>query len=43
MFDAEPSETQGDSSHMNEDENKLAAVVESNISILFFSQGFLFV
>ena len=36
MFDDEPSETQGENSHMNEDENKLAAVVESNISIFIF-------
>ena len=37
MFENEPSEKQGESLHIDEDENKLAANVESNISILFFS------
>ena len=36
MFENEPSEKQGESSRMDEDENKLAAVVESNISIFIF-------
>ena len=36
MFENDPSETQGERSHMNEDENMLAAVVESNIIFLFF-------
>ena len=36
MFENEQSETPGESSHIDEDENKLAAVVESNIRFLFF-------